>query len=129
MARVFVLTPDGIAIAGYYALSACSIDGVDLPEEFGKRLPAYPLPATLLGRMAVRHDLQDQHLGRLLLTDALERTWRVSQQIGSLAVIVDAKEDAVGFYHRYGFRALPLNPHRLFLPMETVGKFVQSELR
>ena len=129
LATVFVLTPDSVAIAGFYTLSASSINGVDLPEEFGKKLPRFPLPATLLGRMAVGRSLHGQHLGRLLLTDALERAWRVSRQIASLAVIVDAKEGSGSFYRKYGFRELPQKPSRLFLPMDTVGKFVASELQ
>jgi len=53
--------------------------------------------------------------------DALHRSWALSKQIASAAVIVDAKDEAAAaFYRRYGFLDLPKIGRRLFLPMSTI---------
>ena len=44
-------------------------------------------------------------------------------KVASSAVVVDAKDDrARSFYERYGFRAFPDYPRRLFLPMKTIRR-------
>lgn len=120
LAAVFVLTKDSKAIAGFYTLTAHSISGADLPPELAKRLPRFPLPVTLLGRMAVAQAFQGAGLGEFLLLDALSRALRGSRQIASWAAVVDAKAGARGFYLKHDFVPLPLSPDRLFLPMKTI---------
>ena len=122
VAAVFVLTPDGRIIAGYYTLSQFSVDLGIVPQDVARRLPKYPIvPATLIGRLAVSTAYRGQGLGELLLMDALHRSLTLSRQIASAAVIVDAKDDqAMTFYRKYGFLALPNTAGRLFLPMTTV---------
>jgi GNAT superfamily N-acetyltransferase len=126
LAAVFVLTSDSKTIAGFYTLSAHSIQATDLPEELAKRLPRFPLPVTLLGRMAVSQTRQGQRLGEFLLIDALARAWRGSQQVASWAVVVDAKAGARDFYLKHDFAPLPSEPDRLFLPMKTIEKLFAS---
>src|ERR1039458_6780775 len=53
LAAVFVLTADGRTIAGYYTLSAHSLDAAELPPATARKLPRFPLPVTLLGRMEI----------------------------------------------------------------------------
>ena len=75
-------------------------------------LPRYPIvPVILLGRLAIDREYQDQHLGDALLFDALRRAFTVgTQEIGAMAVIVDALHDrARMFYERYGFQRFPDN--------------------
>src|SRR5690348_14863968 len=49
---VLVRIEDPARIAGYYTLSATTIELAKLPAEVTKKLPRYPhLPATLLGRL------------------------------------------------------------------------------
>jgi predicted GNAT family N-acyltransferase len=120
LAAVFVLTPDGKTISGFYSLSAHSIAGADLPPDVAKRLPRFPLPVTLLGRMAIAQALQGSGLGEHLLLDALNRALKGSRQIASWAVVVDAKAGARSFYLRHDFVPLPTSPDRLFLPMKTI---------
>jgi len=124
VAAVFVLTPDGRIIAGYYTLSQFSVDLGTVPQDIARRLPKYPIvPATLIGRLAVSTLFRGQGLGEILLMDALQRSLKLSRQIASAAVIVDAKDDqAMAFYRRYGFLELPNIAGRLFLPMTTVER-------
>jgi GNAT superfamily N-acetyltransferase len=120
LAAVFVLTPDNQEIAGFYALSARSILASELPPDIGKKLPRYPLPVTLLGRMAVARSLQGKGLGELLLFDALDRASRGSRHVASWAVVVDTKAGARNFYLNHNFLPLPHHPDRLFLSMKTI---------
>ena len=122
LAAVFVLTSDGRTVAGFYTLSAHSIMAVDLPEAHARKLPRFPLPVTLLGRMGVSAALHGLGLGEYLLMHALERTWIGSQQVASWAMVVDAKVGARDFYVKNGFTPLPTRPDRLFLPIVTIEK-------
>ena len=126
LATTFILTEDGRQIAGYYTLSAHTLYASDLPSEVGRKLPKFPIPVTLLGRMAVSEALRGQGLGKLLLMDALERAWLSSKQIASWAVVIDAKEGAREFYLRYEFKPLPANPTRLFLAMASIEEMMTA---
>ena len=124
VAAVYVLTPDGTTIAGYYTLSQFSVDAGELPDDVANKLnlPRYEkLPATLLGRLARSLAFKGKGRGEILLMDALKRALDLSRKIASLAVIVDAKDHhARVFYQSYGFLDLPEHPNRLFLPMKTI---------
>jgi predicted GNAT family N-acyltransferase len=123
---VLVEIQSGI-VAGYYTLSATSINIGDLPVEIAKKLPKYPIvPATLLGRLAIAQNYQGQKLGEKLLMDALYRS--LQSEIASIAVVVEAKDDsACGFYEHYDFIRFPDFPQRLFLPMTVIAKLFTSE--
>ena len=63
--------------------------------------------------------------GETLLVDALRRSWRLSKQIGSVAVVVDAKDEhARRFCEHFGFMRLPAQDNRLFLLMSTIEKLL-----
>lgn len=125
VAAVYVLTPDGKTIAGYYTLSQYAIEAGELPLELIQQLhlPRYDkLPATLLGRLARSKVFKGRGLGELLLMGALKRALEHSKNIASVAVVVDAiDENAHAFYRRYGFIDIPNRPTRLFMPMKTVA--------
>lgn len=124
VAAAFVLTePPDRRVLGFYTLSSSIVRLDQLPETLSKRLPRYPqLPATLLGRLAVDQAARGRRYGELLLMDALRRSFESANEIGAMAVIVDAKDhDAAAFYARYGFAPLPDNDGRLFLPMAAVA--------
>jgi len=94
-----------------------------LPPELAKPLQHYPVPAVLLGRLAVDRAYQGRRLGELLLLDAARRVVRASAAIAVYALVVDAKnEEARSFYERYGFRRFPDAPSRLFLTLDTFLK-------
>ncbi len=121
VSRVFVATfEDPAEIAGFYTLSACTVEARNLPKELARKLPKHPLPAALIGRLAVGLRYQAQGLGKCLLMDALMRAMSASVSIGIFAVVVDAKNDkAVSFYEKYGFEAFPDVSKRLFIPLRT----------
>jgi ribosomal protein S18 acetylase RimI-like enzyme len=90
------------------------------------RLPRYPLPVALIGRLAVHVKAQGRGVGGRLLRDALRRVLDASRSIGCLGVIVDAKdESAQGFYEKFGFVVLKGStgwPRRMFLSLATLKK-------
>ncbi len=125
VAAVFVLVPAGsVAVVGYYTLSATSVAIIGLPDDIRKRLPRYPdVPATLVGRLAVDQGHRGLRLGERLLADAFDRSLRVSDEVASFAIVVDAKDEAARrFYEHYEFQPFPGQQDRLFLPMDTVSR-------
>ena len=125
--RVFVVSPPDAPrqVIGYYSLSAGSLDANVLPEAFRRRLPRYPAPVVLLGRLAVAESHQGMGLGSILLADALQRIAQASQVMAVYAVVVDALNDqAAEFYRQFGFIPMPSQPLKLFLPMESVASLV-----
>jgi ribosomal protein S18 acetylase RimI-like enzyme len=116
-------------IRGYYTVSAYSVKLVDLPNDVKRRLPKYQdMPAALLGRLAVDSRHQGQHLGEHLLLDAMKRVLALSKELGTLVLVVDAKdEQAAAFYAKYDFIPFPTQPLRLFLPIKTIAQLFTVE--
>lgn len=109
-------------LKGYYTLANNSIAQELIPAEFQKKLPnSYKsIPTTLLGRLTIDKRFQRQGVGKLLLVDALRRSYDISKSIGSFAVVVDPiDEDAERFYYKFGFIKLP-DSGKMFLPMKTI---------
>jgi GNAT superfamily N-acetyltransferase len=128
VAAVYVLAPDGKIVAGYYTLSQYAIESDEFPAELIQQLhlPKYDrLPATLLGRLGRSKEFRGAGLGELLLVDALKRTLAHSNNIASVAVVVDAiDEKARAFYKHYSFTDFPNHPNRLFIAMQTVAQLL-----
>lgn len=76
---MFVAAGEGhpSTIVGYYTLSTLSIELNELREDLARKLPCHPIPAALLGRLAVSRTAQGHGIGRMLLADALKRTLAV----------------------------------------------------
>lgn len=128
VARIFVALEAGTAtVCGYYSLSASSFQRDDLPTTQARRLPRYPVPAVLLGRLAVDGRMRGKGLGIHLLMDAMHRALLATQVIAVHAMIVDARDDvAAAFYRKYGFIPFPDDAQRLFLPMSTLRQLQSS---
>ena len=125
----FVIVPvaDPGQIAGFYTLSATTIELEKLPPEFSKKLQRYPrLPATLLGRVVRALKFKGQGIGDLLMVDALKRAFESSSVIGSGAVVVDPKDEKTAkFYATFGFQRL--DGQKMFLPMKAVPDWLGLE--
>ena len=122
VSRVFVVRSrqDETRVLGYYTLSTLSIDMSVLPEKLAKKLPKHPIPAALIGRLAVDISAQGKGIGKMLLSNAIERTLAVSDDIAIYAIVVDAiNEEAECFYMQYGFVHLASAGNRLFLPLKS----------
>ena len=109
-------------IQGYYTLSNNSIPLSSFPEHIQKKLPRsyISIPTTLLGRLAIDTKYQGKGIGKILLIDALKRSYEISQEIGSFAVVVDPiDEEAEKFYEKYDFIKLP-DSGKMLISMKTL---------
>jgi len=109
-------------IQGYYTLSNNSIPLSSFSEQIQKKLPkSYDsIPTTLLGRLAIDKKYQGKGIGKIILIDALKRSFGISNEIGSFGIIVDPiDEEAKGFYQKYDFIELP-NSGKMFIATQTL---------
>ncbi len=122
IARVFVCTAKSSnVVIGFYTLSALSLDLGSLPEHLARKLPRHPIPAALIGRLAVERSFQGKGIGRMLLADAVKRTLSAGEEIAVYALVVEAKDEtARRFYEAFGFIRFRDRPMRLFLPLRSV---------
>jgi GNAT superfamily N-acetyltransferase len=119
LTRVFVATHEQgpQRLAGFFSLSAGSVSAAVLPDAMRRKLPHYPVPVALLGRLAVDEGFQGQGLGAVLLADACLKVAQASAVLAVAGLVVDVKsETAAAFYKHFGFVALPGDPGRLLLP-------------
>jgi GNAT superfamily N-acetyltransferase len=119
----FVLVESStVEVQGYYTLSNNSVPLTSFSESIQKKLPkSYKsIPVTLLGRLAIDQKYQGHGIGKILLIDALKRSYEVSKEIGSFAVVVDPiDEEAERFYKKYDFIKLP-NSGKMFIAIQTL---------
>jgi len=86
-------------------------------------VPGRSRPLDRPSRSLLEH--QGKGLGSALIADAVVRADQLG--IGAFALIVDAKDDrAKGFYEAIGFVALPGEPRRLCIPIDTALRALQS---
>ncbi|VAW95608.1 hypothetical protein MNBD_GAMMA21-1498 [hydrothermal vent metagenome] len=124
ISRVFVATDlnEPNIINGYYTLSSLSIELTSLPISLARKLPKHPVPAALIGRLAVSQIKQGQGMGKMLLADAIKRTLSISNEMAIYALVVDAiNNEAERFYEQFGFIRFSVNNPRLFLPLKSFG--------
>lgn len=123
LSACFILTEKQTnQIQGYYTLSNNSIPLNSFPEPIQKKLPKsyVSIPTSLLGRLAVDINFQRKGIGKILLIDALKRSYEVSKEIGSFAVVVDPiDEEAEKFYAKYDFIKLP-DSKKMFIATKTL---------
>ena len=128
VSQVFVATrPNEKEILGYNSLNAGSIEKDALPERIAHRLPHYPVPVAVLGRLAVASEHQGSGLGPILLANACKRVIQASGEVAMMAIVVDAKDQAaIRFYERFGFEMLPNTERRMFLTLKTIHALLRT---
>lgn len=110
-------------IIAYMTLVVCEILANRIPHEWKKKYPQ-TIPAAKLARLAVSLEQQRQGYGELLIVDAMQKTLKVSEQMGIVGLFVDAKhEQAKLYYKQFGFISLPEQLDNLFLPLSTCRSF------
>ena len=119
--RSYVVCSGG-RVVGYYSLAAASVVHSDAPGSVRRNMPD-PVPAMLLGRLAVDRQWQGRGLGEDLVRDAILRTLKAARIAGMRAIVVHAiDERAAAFYRRLGFQASPRNPLFLALTLDKAAK-------
>jgi GNAT superfamily N-acetyltransferase len=99
-------------IIGYVTLSSGQIEREFLAKAHQRNKPD-PVPATLLGQLAIDKAYQGQGHARSLLLFALTASLRASREIGSFGVLTHPIDEQVReFYRRWGFEDVPFDPRR-----------------
>ncbi|MBK6999732.1 MAG: GNAT family N-acetyltransferase [Rhodoferax sp.] len=125
-ARTFVALR-GDRVVGYYSLAAASIEPDQAPPRVLQGAGRYPIPLTLLARLAVDQSEQGAGLGKALLKDAMKRFLVAHEQVASRALLVHAADDtARAFYQAYGFEPARFNPLHLYLLPKDMARALRS---
>lgn len=108
-------------VIGYYTISMACVEFIEVPEDFARGIPKYPVPVAKIGRLAVDIQFQGKKIGTTLLIDALKKILEASKSVAAYTVVVDAKNDsAKKFYTGFGF--VPYKGDlSLYLPIKTVA--------
>lgn len=117
--RTFVVCESQKIIA-YYSLAAGSISHHTVSASVKRNMPN-PIPAIILGRLAIDQSLQGKGVGASLLQDAVLRAKAASEYIGARVLLVHAlSESAKQFYLKFGFQASKMDEMSLFIRLDRV---------
>jgi GNAT superfamily N-acetyltransferase len=131
-AKTFVAAPfeQPARILGFYSLSPASLDYARTPAIARRGLARYEVPVFRLGRLAVERSVQGRGLGGGLLLAAGKRCLAVAQEVGGVALLIDAKnERAATWYEGYGAVRLEDAPLSLILPFATLAAALKEGAR
>lgn len=118
-----VTAQDPLRILGFYSLNPASIDFARTPAIARRGLGRYDVPVYRLGRLAVDRTIQGRGLGGGLLLAAGRRCMAVAEEVGGVALLIDAKADqAAQWYEGYGAVRLDDAPLSLVLPFAAIAK-------
>ncbi len=112
---------DSKGIVGFFSLSATSVAPTSLTNKLRHGKNAMEHPGFLLGRIAVREDMQKsgKRVGTMLLDYAVRRAIELSHMVGGRFLILDAKNDELAaWYAHHGFRPFKDNKLRMILPLK-----------
>ena len=106
---------DGRRVVAYYASSTAVLLRASAPGRVARNQPD-PLPALLLGRLAVDVECQGQGLGAALLKHFLVTSLEVAALVGVRPLLVHAAtSEAAVFYRHHGFQSSPIDDLTLLL--------------
>jgi GNAT superfamily N-acetyltransferase len=99
----------GKRVVGFYCLAAGAIQHEAAPGKIRRNMPD-PIPALVLGRLAVDVNFQKRGIGPALLLHALDEAQAIAHSVGIRALLVHAKDpQAAAFYRHFGFAPSPLD--------------------
>jgi predicted N-acetyltransferase YhbS len=108
-------------LIGYYATTTYRLALDEAAAMFGVGRRAYPIPAVLLGRLAVDSSCQGSGVGSKLLFHALMQIAAASRYVGFEVVVVHAIDsDAVTFYAQRDFTQFEDHELHLFMPVKNL---------
>ncbi len=98
---------ESLQVIAYYASSTAVLARIDAPGRMSRNQPD-PMPAMLLGRLAVDRRYQGRGIATALLKHFLQKSMEVADLTGLRVVLVHAAdEQAASFYRRFGFAPSP----------------------
>jgi GNAT superfamily N-acetyltransferase len=128
-AKCFVAAPADTParVLGFYTLSPAALEYSRTPALAKKGLVRYDVPVFRLGRLAVDNVVQGRGLGGALLLRAAARCIRVAQDVGGVALLIDAKNDrAAGWYESYGALRLEDSKLSLIFPLAVAADALRA---
>jgi GNAT superfamily N-acetyltransferase len=115
---VTYIVNDEVRVVGYYSLASHSVRRASVGGGWLQRNTPDPIPALLLGRLAVDLRYQGQGIGWSLLQHAIGQALVTGSLVDIRALVVDPiDQSATDFYAHYGFRLFPADSQRMFLPL------------
>lgn len=101
--RTFILLARDGSVAGYYSLANHCLAHEGARAVLRRNMPD-PIPAVLLGRLAVSKNLQGLGIGRSLLRHAIENARRASEITAAALLLTEPIDEAAcRFYLACGF--------------------------
>ena len=120
------LAKENDIICGFITICSCSVEFKEITSKIKEKLPKYPIPAIKIARLAVDKKYQNKGIGKYLLKNALQKIVQAAEIVGVYLVLVDAKENATGFYEKFGFQKLKDNSLTYFLPIQTIQSAIKK---
>jgi GNAT superfamily N-acetyltransferase len=127
-AATWVITDTNHIVVAYASVAMTGIDRSAAPEALAKGVPD-PVPALLLGRLAVDHQYTNLGIGTALVAHVLATAVELNQQAACRAIAVTAlNSSARTWWERLGFHSFdPSEPDELDLYLLTSD--IQMTLR
>ncbi|WP_419917910.1 GNAT family N-acetyltransferase [Candidatus Poriferisocius sp.] len=117
--RTWVVTEDSRVVA-FYASSTAVVARTEATSRAARNQPD-PLPAMLLGRLAVDRSHQGKGLAAALLKHFLLKAREVASLTGMRIVLVHARDnEAAEFYRHFGFDPSPVDSLTLMLLVKDI---------
>jgi len=128
--RTYVAVAEGHSIVGYYSLVNDSMEREKAPQRLAAGMGRYPIPLTLLARLAVVRGDQGGGIGTELVLHAFTVALAAAQMVGSRGITVDVlRQGLQAWYRRFGFREFDPDMEPPDLQMYLLMKGVRGTLR
>ena len=115
--RTYVLCA-GRKVVAYYCLSSGAIDQSLSTGRIRRNMPD-PIPAMVIGRLAVDINWQGKGIGKAMLQNAVLRILSAVELVGVRAILVHAiSKEAKQFYQQYGFSSSPIDSMTLMIRVD-----------
>lgn len=105
-------------VLGFFTLSAAQISFDEFP--LNAKIPKYPLPAIRIARLGVNILFQHKGYGKMLLKEAFLKILEIKDRVGIKLIIVDAKDESISFYQKFGFDFLLTKSNTMYLLLDTL---------
>ena len=113
---------DGARVVAFYASSTAVVARTEATRRAARNQPD-PVPAVLLGRLAVDRGHQGKGLAAALLKHFLLKALEVASLTGVRLVLVHAKDGrAADFYRHFGFEPSPIDDLTLMLLINDIRR-------
>lgn len=127
--KTFCAIADGTPnkVLGFYSVAPASVSHEAVPEAMTRGLARHKVPGFLLARLAVDKTAAGKGLGGQLLLAAALRCIRVSEEVGGVLMIIEAKsERAARWYVGFGAEPLVDRPLTLVVPLATFATALRA---